>query len=110
MLYRNLDPHMPRSYAEKASREKLWHDDGTFKKAPPRGAVLRCELGPVTGGDTIWSNMAMAYENLPEAIKRRIDGLYAKHSAEHVFGAQLPIEERHATGAKNPGVEHPVVL
>ena len=73
---------------------------------------MRCELGPETGGDTMWSNMAMAYENLPDTIKQRIDGLYAKHSAEHTFGAQLPIEERHAMAAKNParrasGCAHP---
>ncbi len=110
MLYRNLDPDKPKSYVEKASRENLWHADVTFKKAPPRGAVLRCEQGPETGGDTIWSNMAMAYEKLPDAIKQRIDGLYAKHSAEQTFGAQLPIEERHAMAAKNPAAEHPVVL
>jgi taurine dioxygenase len=110
MLYRNLDPSKPKSFVEKASRENFWHADVTFKKAPPRGAVLRRELGPETGGDTIWSNMVMAYENLPDAIKQRIDGLYAKHSSEHSFGAQMPIEERHAMAAKNPAAEHPVVL
>jgi hypothetical protein len=52
----------------------------------------------------------MAYENLPDTIKQRIDGLYAKHSSEHTFGAQTPIEERHAMAAKNPAAEHPVVL
>ncbi|MNZ84121.1 Alpha-ketoglutarate-dependent taurine dioxygenase [compost metagenome] len=109
MLYRNLDPSKP-NYVEKASRENFWHADVTYKKAPPRGAVLRCEMGPETGGDTMWSNMVMAYEKLPEAIKQRIDGLYAKHSLEHIFGAQLPREERLAMAVKNPAVEHPVVL
>jgi taurine dioxygenase len=110
MLYRNLDPDKPRNYVEKASRENLWHADVTFRKAPPRGAVLRCELGPETGGDTMWSNMAMAFEKLPEAVKARIDGLYAKHDAEHTFGAQLPTAERLAMAEKNPAAEHPVVL
>jgi taurine dioxygenase len=64
----------------------------------------------VTGGDTLFSNMVMAYEKLPESIKQRIDGLYAKHGAEQTFGAQLPREERHAMALKTPGVEHPVVL
>ena len=109
MLYRNLNPSKP-TLVEKISRENFWHADVTYKKAPPRGAVLRCELSPETGGDTLWSNMALAYEKLPDAIKQRIDGLYAKHSAEHNFGAQLPIEERHAMAAKNPACEHPVVL
>jgi taurine dioxygenase len=109
MLYRNLETDK-QNMVEKISRENLWHTDVTFKKAPPRGAVLRCELGPETGGDTIWSNMVMAYEKLPDTIKQRIDGLYAKHDAEHAFFAQMPIEERHAMAAKNPAVEHPVVL
>ncbi len=110
MLYRNLDPNKPKSFVEKASRENLWHTDVTFKPAPPRGAILRCEQGPESGGDTLFSNMVMAYENLPEAVKQRIEGLYAKHSAEHSFGAQLPREQRHAMAVKNPAAEHPVVL
>src|SRR6478736_6543266 len=61
MLYRNLDPSKP-NLVEKISRENFWHADVTYKKAPPRGAVLRCELSPETGGDTLWSNMALAYE------------------------------------------------
>jgi taurine dioxygenase len=109
-LYRNLDLSKPKNWVEKASRENLWHADVTFKKAPPRGAVLRCELAPQSGGDTMWSNMVMAYEKLPDTIKKRIAGLYAKHSSEHTFGAQMPIEERHAMAAKNPAAEHPVVL
>lgn len=110
MLYRNLDPSKPKGFVEKASRENAWHADLTYKKVPARGAVLRCELGPDTGGDTMWSNMAMAYAKLPDTIKQRIAGLYAKHSAEHSFGAQMPIEERLAMAAKSPAVEHPVVL
>lgn len=110
MLYRNLDPSKPKNYVEKASRENLWHADVTYKKAPPRGAVLRCEMGPESGGDTMWSNMVMAYEKLPQAIKQRIDGLYAKHGAEQTFGAQLPREERLAMAEKAPAAEHPVVL
>jgi taurine dioxygenase len=109
-LYRNLEPGKPKSYVEKASRENLWHADVTFKKAPPRGAVLRCELGPETGGDTLFSNMVMAYANLPDTIKQRIEGLYAKHGAEQSFGAQLPREDRLAMAQKTPLAEHPVVL
>ncbi|MCL6698058.1 TauD/TfdA family dioxygenase [Sphingomonas sp. NSE70-1] len=109
MLYRNLDSKNP-NFVERASRENLWHADVTYKKAPPRGAVLRCELCPEAGGDTLWSNMVVAYEKLPEAIKQRIDGLYAKHAVESTFGAQLPTAERLALGEKSPAAEHPVVL
>ena len=46
------------------------------------GAVLRCLECPPVGGDTIWANMARAYEDLPDHIKKTIDGLYARHSIE----------------------------
>jgi taurine dioxygenase len=109
MLYRNLNPDNP-NYVEKASKENLWHSDVTYKKAPPRGAVLRCEMGPEVGGDTMWCNMVMAYDRLPAHIKQRIDGLYARHSVESTFGAQLPIAERRALAEKSPSRDHPVVL
>ncbi|CAM2164503.1 Taurine dioxygenase, alpha-ketoglutarate-dependent [Paraburkholderia sacchari] len=109
ILYRNLNPDKP-SFVEKASKENLWHSDVTFKNAPPRGAVLRCEEGPEAGGDTMWSNMVLAYERLPVNIKERIDGLYARHSVESSFGAQLPLAERRALAERSPNADHPVVL
>ncbi len=107
-LYRNLDPSKP-NHVEKASRENIWHVDLSYLQTPTRGAVLRCEACPETGSDTMWANMVLAYEMLPERIKLRIDGLYARHDAEHMFAAQLPIEKRHAVAANMPSVDHPVV-
>lgn len=107
-LYRNLDPAKPNPI-ERASRENIWHNDLAYVATPSRGAVLRCEVCPDTGGDTMWANMALAYEMLPEKIKVRIDGLYARHSFEHLFAAQLPTEKRHAIAARLPSVDHPVV-
>ena len=107
-IYRNIDPNKP-TLAEKASRENIWHSDMSYMPTAPRGAVLRCEACPECGGDTMWSSMTMAYEKLPDRIKARIDGLYAKHSMEQVFTAQLPVEKRLAVAKKSPPVEHPVV-
>ncbi len=95
---------------EQVSRENIWHNDTTYAAAPARGAVLACELCPPTGGDTLWANMAMAWERLPDAVKERIDGLYAKHSLEQYFGAQMPRENRHEFADRLPAVEHPVVV
>ena len=106
-LYRNLDPAKP-NLVEKASRENIWHSDLSYAHTAPRGAVLRCEACPETGGDTMWANMVLAYEMLPDRIKARIEGLYAR-PAEHIFAAQLPIEKRHEAAARMPSVDHPVV-
>ncbi|MGA7816649.1 TauD/TfdA dioxygenase family protein [Caballeronia sp.] len=89
--------------------ENAWHSDATWREAPPFGAVLRCVECPPVGGDTMWANMVLAYEKLPEHIKSEIADLRARHSIEATFGAIMPIEKRLALKAQFPDAEHPVV-
>ncbi|WP_354687176.1 TauD/TfdA family dioxygenase [Cupriavidus necator] len=89
--------------------ENAWHSDTTWREAPQFGAVLRCVECPPVGGDTMWANMALAYERLPDHVKTQIAGLHARHSIEASFGAAMPIEKRLALKAQYPDAEHPVV-
>ena len=89
--------------------ENSWHTDATWREKPPMGCVLRCVECPPVGGDTMWANMALAYERLPEHIKLQIAPLRARHSIEATFGAAMPIEKRLALKAQFPDAEHPVV-
>ena len=89
--------------------ENAWHTDATWREAPPMGCVLRCIECPPVGGDTMWANMALAYERLPDEIKTRIAPLRARHSIEASFGAAMPTEKRLALKAAYPDPEHPVV-
>ena len=89
--------------------ENAWHTDATWRDKPPFGCVLRCVECPPVGGDTMWANMALAYEQLPDHIKGQIAGLRARHSIEATFGAAMPIEQRLALKARFPDAEHPVV-
>jgi taurine dioxygenase len=89
--------------------ENAWHADATWREAPQFGAVLRCVQCPPIGGDTMWANMVLAYENLPEHVKSQIADLRARHSIEASFGAVMPIEKRLALKAQFPDAEHPVV-
>ncbi|MFJ1252927.1 TauD/TfdA dioxygenase family protein [Cupriavidus sp. CuC1] len=89
--------------------ENAWHSDATWRPAPPLGCVLRCVECPPVGGDTMWANMVLAYENLPDHIKSQIADLRARHSIEASFGAAMPIEKRLALKAQFPDAEHPVV-
>ena len=89
--------------------ENAWHSDATWRDAPQFGAVLRCVECPPVGGDTMWANMVLAYENLPAHVKEQIADLRARHSIEASFGAVMPIEKRHALKAQYPDAEHPVV-
>ena len=89
--------------------ENSWHTDATWREQPPMGCVLRCVECPPVGGDTMWVNMVMAYDNLPEEIKAKIEHLRARHSIEASFGAAMPIDKRLALKARYPDAEHPVV-
>ena len=89
--------------------ENSWHADATWREKPQFGAVLRCVECPPVGGDTMWANMVLAYEKLPEHVKTQIAGLRARHSIEASFGAVMPAEKRLALKAQFPDAEHPVV-
>jgi taurine dioxygenase len=89
--------------------ENAWHSDASWRDVPPMGAVLRCVECPPVGGDTMWANMVVAYENLPDEVKAKIADLRARHSIEASFGAAMPIEKRLALKAQFPDAEHPVV-
>ncbi|MEN2429630.1 TauD/TfdA family dioxygenase [Comamonas sp. F1-6] len=89
--------------------ENSWHCDATWREVPPMGCVLRCVECPPVGGDTMWANMALAYEMLPSHIKDVIASLRARHSIECTFGAAMPAQKRLALKAQFPDAEHPVV-
>ncbi len=99
-IYRSDNPH---------SFENTYHCDGLWRPNPSMGAVLRCIECPEIGGDTIWVNMAKAYEELPDYVKAQIADLRAKASIEHTFGAVLTPEARARLVQENPAAEHPVV-
>src|SRR5262245_22786627 len=65
------------------STYKGWHSDVTPAVNPPAASILRAEVVPPYGGDTTFTNMVAAYEDLSESVQRFLDGL----RAEHVYGA-----------------------
>ncbi|SAL06696.1 taurine catabolism dioxygenase TauD, TfdA family protein [Caballeronia calidae] len=85
-------PGLVRIYRSEAKNpyENNYHTDGLWRPDPSMGAVLRCIECPETGGDTIWVNMVEAYRQLPDDIKRRIEGLrvYRLRLFGHAFAAQ----------------------
>ena len=101
-VYKNPDSPVDRY-------ENSWHTDATWREAPPMGCVLRCVECPPVGGDTMWANMVVAYERLPDDVKAKLEGLRARHSIEATFGAAMPIEKRLALKAQYPDAEHTLV-
>ncbi|MGY3034039.1 alpha-ketoglutarate-dependent taurine dioxygenase [Bradyrhizobium sp. USDA 4354] len=68
-------------------RADLWHIDLSFVDAYPKILVLRGVVIPLVGGDTVWSNTAAAYLDLPPPLQRLADDLWAVHTSEFDFSA-----------------------
>src|SRR5690349_12688318 len=56
-----------------------YHTDVSWDAQPPTFGILRMIDRPISGGDTIFSNMYAAYDALSDTMKRCIDGLTAWH-------------------------------
>ncbi|HTL84872.1 MAG TPA: TauD/TfdA family dioxygenase [Acidimicrobiia bacterium] len=89
--------------------ENGWHSDVTWRVEPALGSVLRAVEVPEVGGDTLFSDMACAYDNLPEDLRSRVDNMRALHSFMPVFGYGMSPEKKAEMLEKYPPVEHPVV-
>ena len=63
-----------------------WHSDWSFQECPPFATILYGIDIPPHGGDTLFSNMYLAYETLSEGMKQLIDPLIAVHSAKRPYG------------------------
>jgi taurine dioxygenase len=89
--------------------ENIWHTDVTFRPNPALGSVLRLLQVPPQGGDTMWADMAAAYDNLPEDVRQRIDGLRAVHDFIPGFDRFSDPDVLAGWQSQFPPVEHPVV-
>jgi alpha-ketoglutarate-dependent sulfate ester dioxygenase len=77
-----------------------YHSDTNWRLVPSWGAVLRAVDLPEVGGDTVWVDAGLAYDELPEDLKERLEGLHATvdfQSALHRLGYEYPL------------VAHPIV-
>ncbi|MFN9848855.1 MAG: TauD/TfdA dioxygenase family protein [Alphaproteobacteria bacterium] len=63
-----------------------WHSDWSFQAQPPAATILRSEIIPPVGGDTLYCDAASAYEALPDATKDKLASLRAIHSASKAYG------------------------
>lgn len=96
-------------------RADNWHTDVTFVDAYPKILVLRGVVIPPYGGDTVWSNTAAAYLNLPPPLQRLADELWAVHSNAYEYAVTArpsEAEKKHYEEVYIKTIyetEHPVV-
>ncbi len=88
--------------------DRLWHTDSSFMPMRSSHSLLLAHEVPPVGGETWFADMRSAYEDLPQAMKDRIEGLQAEHSiwwSRKVAGYPFTEEEVDA----RPSARHPLV-
>jgi taurine dioxygenase len=58
-----------------------WHTDITFREEPALMSVLHMVKCPPSGGDTMWTSLYRAYEELSPPLQELCEGLSALHDA-----------------------------
>lgn len=89
-------------------RENAWHSDVTWRDKPSLGSILKAVEVPAVGGDTLFANMVLAYDQLSDEVKEKITGRVAVHDIARVFAGRLNMTEDELR-EKYPLSEHPVV-
>jgi len=95
-----------------------WHTDHAHQQRPPNYTALYAVRLPETGGDTSFANMQRAYEILPAALRRKLDGLTvitkideryssAQDRAAHTGSHRHPLVRTHPITNKRGIFVHP---
>jgi taurine dioxygenase len=90
--------------------EAVWHTDMSYLEDPPKASMLYAIEIPPAGGNTGFTNMYRAFEELPETLKRRVTGLRVKHDGTYNSGGYVrqgvtPTDDPREA----PGTYHPIV-
>ena len=92
------------------SGEAVWHTDMSYLPDPPKASALYALEVPPRGGDTSFCSMYAAWDELPDPVRRRIEGLRVKHDGTYNSGGYprqgvTPTDDPRTS----PGTFHPLV-
>ena len=91
------------------SSARMWHTDSSYRPVPSIGSLLHGIEISRTGGITQFINMYMVYDDLPESLRRQVEGRRARHDfsmLHRLTGAPPPTP---AEQAAMPPTWHPMV-
>jgi taurine dioxygenase len=86
-----------------------WHTDDSYFALPAKASMLQGLSLPKTGGETRFCNTRKAYEDLPDTMKARIDGLKAVHSYDTMRAPARAPGRTEVEKQETPDVVHPLV-
>ncbi|MDH3705449.1 MAG: TauD/TfdA family dioxygenase [Acidimicrobiia bacterium] len=88
------------------------HTDLQYMPIPLLGAALHSVRVPPEGGDTLWSNLHQAYDELDDATKQRLEGLRGialNPFAGQGLGREFTGDGQHFVEHEVPDFPHPLV-
>jgi taurine dioxygenase len=90
---------------------RQWHSDMSFTTEPSLGSLLRSYAVPEVGGDTLFANMYMAYDQLSDGMKKLIANLHGIHMSgtRKLANDNTGVDRMQEQKKINPPVAQPVV-
>jgi len=81
---RLLQPSEPSQ--KQLSSARQWHTDSSYRPTPSVGSLLHGIEISRTGGITQFINMYMVYDDLPDSLRRQVEGRKARHDFSMLSG------------------------
>ncbi|KAI8096814.1 uncharacterized protein BX664DRAFT_324940 [Halteromyces radiatus] len=82
ILYDEKNPATVAAIESKRTSDGI-HTDISYEKQPAGLSILKIDLLPSTGGDTIWWSGYSAYDRLSPAMQKFVEGLSAVHTGDY---------------------------
>ena len=86
-----------------------WHADVTAAVNPPFASILRGDIVPPYGGDTLWTNLVAAYNALSPAMRGFVETLRGVHAFRPPPGVEKTEEYEERVRQNTLITEHPLV-
>jgi len=64
---------------------EYWHSDGPWNIPPSRATLLSCIEAPEAGGETLFIDMEYVYQELPDELRSRIEGLQGNYPCRQTY-------------------------
>lgn len=86
-----------------------WHTDDSYFAKPAKATMFQSIKIPDAGGQTRFCNMRQAYDDLPDEMKARLDGLMAVHSYDTPRAPARAATRNAVEAEETPDVVHPLI-
>jgi len=73
-------------YAMRNKANQLWHTDSSFKRVPALASILSARIIPARGGETEFVSTRLAFEQLDEGLRKKLENSFAWHDYAHSRG------------------------